>query len=294
VARLSERLLAAYLIYTSALALAFPLDGGQRARVLAANGVVLLVYAALRAASRRSKGGLITVLRDWAPLAVMILCYHEMGWFARAQSTHALETVWVAWDRTLLYGWGLKAAIESLGGVAVAVLELAYLLVYALPVFMMAMIYGHRRQDRADEYLTIYILGLCLAYGQFPFWPSEPPRTVFPGQDLPDIITPIRRFTLWMLSSQGIHTSVFPSAHVSGAVAAALAARRIFRDKPWLRRGVPVYAALVTVATVYGRYHYAVDAVAGIAVGAAAYTVAAVLLKRWTAGSPLGLALRSK
>jgi membrane-associated phospholipid phosphatase len=30
--------------------------------------------------------------------------------------------------------------------------------------------------------------------------------------------------------------------------------------------GILVYAALVAIATIYGRYHYAVDAVAGIAI----------------------------
>jgi membrane-associated phospholipid phosphatase len=44
-----------------------------------------------------------------------------------------------------------------------------------------------------------------------------------------------------------------------------------------------LYAVSVSVATVYGRYHYAVDAAAGFAVslvGAAAASGIAVLLKR--------------
>ncbi len=279
VARLSERILAAYLIYTTVLVLAFPLHAGQRARVLASNVCVLLTYAILR--RLKPWPWLAAVLRDWTPLAVMILCYRQMGWFARPMLDHPLERTWLAWDRTLLYGWGMKAAIESLGPTFPWILEASYLLVYALPVFMMAVIYAYRRVERSDELLTIYILGLCLAFGQFPFWPSEPPRTLFPGQDLPAYLTPIRAFTEWMLAGQGIHTSVFPSAHVSGAVAAAFAARRIFRDKPWLGWGVPVYAVLVATATFYGRYHYAADAVAGAAVGAAGYALGIRLYRLW-------------
>jgi membrane-associated phospholipid phosphatase len=279
VERLSERILAAYLAYTSVLALAFPLLPGQRARVLASNAGVLCASALL--ARLKAWHRLDAVLRDWTPLAIMILCYHQMGWFARPLLEHGLETSWVAWDRTLLYGLGAKAAVESLGPVIPWILEASYILVYALPVFMMAMIYAYRRLERSDELLTIYILGLCLSYGQFPFWPSEPPRTLFPGQDLPVYWCPIRSFSVWMLAGQGIHTSVFPSAHVSGAVAAAFAARRIFKDKPWLRRGVPVYAALVAIATVYGRYHYAADAAAGAVVGAAAYAIGSRLYRWW-------------
>jgi membrane-associated phospholipid phosphatase len=85
--------------------------------------------------------------------------------------------------------------------------------------------------------------------------------------------TVLRRFNHWILGGYGIHTSVFPSAHVSGAFAAAFALKRVLREHPWLYRGVFGYATLVAIATVYGRYHFAVDAVAGVIVG----TVAAVL-----------------
>ena len=90
----------------------------------------------------------------------------------------------------------------------------------------------------------------------------------------------LRRFNHWILGGYGIHTSVFPSAHVSGAVAAALAMRRLFADHAWLYRGVSVYAALVAVATVYGRYHYAVDAAAGVIVGIVAAAAGKALLSR--------------
>jgi membrane-associated phospholipid phosphatase len=40
-----------------------------------------------------------------------------------------------------------------------------------------------------------------------------------------------------------------------------------------------VYAACVSVATVYGRYHYAADAAAGVAISGAALLVALVLAK---------------
>jgi membrane-associated phospholipid phosphatase len=38
-----------------------------------------------------------------------------------------------------------------------------------------------------------------------------------------------------------------------------------------------VYASLVAIATVYGRYHYAVDAVGGLVVGAFAWPLGAWL-----------------
>ena len=44
--------------------------------------------------------------------------------------------------------------------------------------------------------------------------------------------------------------------------------------------GVFVYAALVAIATVYGRYHYAADAVAGVAVAIVAAALGRTLLDK--------------
>jgi len=79
--------------------------------------------------------------------------------------------------------------------------------------------------------LFIFAVGVLLCYGQFPFWPSEPPRVVFSGKDLPTYVTVFRRFNLWMLGNYGIHTSVFPSAHVAGAFAAAFGAWRTLPER---------------------------------------------------------------
>jgi membrane-associated phospholipid phosphatase len=54
----------------------------------------------------------------------------------------------------------------------------------------------------------------------------------------------------------------------------ALAVRR---NAPRLGTGFLFLAASVAVATVYGRYHYTADALAGAMVGVAAYLVAKLL-----------------
>ena len=277
--RVSEWILAAYFAYTSVLALVLTIDPAMSGRALLANALVAVSYVLLLRTVRRGGSEWPGVLRDWAPLALALLAYKQMGWFAPAGHDYALERSWIVWDRMILHQWGLRSAIESLGVVVPSVLELSYLLVYAFPVFCMGLLYAYKRREQADALLTVYLLGLCLAYVQFPFWPSEPPRTVFAGQDLPLVATFVRRINLALLGSQGIHTSVFPSAHVSGAFAAAFAIRGVFPDKPWLRWGTLLYAILVAVATVYGRYHYAADALAGFGVAVVAARFGALLLR---------------
>ena len=266
--RISERVVLSFFAWTSLLAICLPVAPEVRLRILVWNAAVLIVYLFVL---RFRSAAWMEIVRDWLPQALVVLGYKEMGWFAAATQSHLLEQQWIVWDRILLDDWRIRAGIEFLGPVVPAVLESAYVLVYALPVVSMVVLYGLNARSRTDTLLTIYLLGMFLCYGQFPFWPSEPPRTVFPGQDMPQITTWVRGFNLWIVGSYGIHTSVFPSAHVSGAVATAFGMAYLFPKRRALIAGYGIYAVLVAVAIVYGRYHYAVDALGGVIVGLGAY-----------------------
>lgn len=268
--RRSEWVLATYLIYNSLLALTLPVRPRVPAVTVTLNAAVLACYLLLIAAHRLRGNRLLGVLRDLLPLPLMLLGYREMGWFAPSYHDYRWEQIWVVWDRVLLREWGLKAAVESLGPVLPALLELSYTLVYAIAPFSVAMLFIFQKRGRLDAFYFTALLGVFLAYAQFPFWPSEPPRTVFPGEDFPSYFTVFRRFNWWLLGGYGIHTSVFPSAHVSGAFSAAFAMLRLAPDKPWIGRSLLVLAASIATATVYGRYHYAADAAAGFAIAVAA------------------------
>ena len=209
--------------------------------------------------------------RDFLPYPLGLLCYREAGWIATVTHFHDLEHKWIVWDRLVLDTWHARATIEFFGPVIPSLLEAAYLSVYIIGPVGIGVLYFYRRQDQADSVWLAFLTGLMLSYIQFPFWPSEPPRTVFAGLDLPTFTTALRRLNLFLVGSYGIHSSVFPSAHVSGAVAGALMLRRVMHDRPWVGNMFLTVAGMIAVATVYGRYHYVVDALAGTLVGILAY-----------------------
>lgn len=270
----SEWVVVIFLIYAVAAAVLLPAAAEVKERVALWNFGVILVYGMLIHSDRDDRFLAISVARDWMPLAVLLLAYQEMGWFATPQHSHVLESHWVAWDRLFLRG-GSKSAIEAFGPVVPSILEIAYSLVYTIGPFSLAVLYLYRRRDRVDRFLFMFAVGVLLCYMQFPFWPSEPPRVVFFGQDIPAFDTIFRRFNLWLLGNAGIHTSVFPSAHVAAAFSAAFAMWRTLPEHKWAGRFLGVMALLIAIATVYGRYHYLADALAGLsmAFGALALTV---------------------
>ena len=207
----------------------------------------------------------LKIVRDWIPLLLVLTAYREMDWFSLAYKARHLENQWLQWDRWI-FNAGFRATIESLGPVLPWVLEFSYLLVYGIGAFSIGAFYYLDRRYRVNQFLTVYVAGSLVAYAMFPYFPSDPPRVVFPGTDLPQFLTGMRVANLYLVGGYGIHSSVFPSAHVSSAFSAAWGLMRFLPERPWVGRAMLSYAIVVSMATVYGRYHYAADAVAGIVV----------------------------
>jgi len=258
----SEWVIAAFLCWT---AIAGALWGSPPVRnlILLWNLLVLICYSVAIYAELHGRAKWAGSVRDWLPFPILMLAYREMGWRAMPHDAYPLETSWVFWDRIVLRG-GAKAVIESLGPVVPSILEISYTLVYSLGPFAVAMLYAYGRRDRAERFLFLFVASVLVCYAQYPFWPSEPPRTVFPNEDLPAYLTVFRRINLRMLGNYGIHTSVFPSGHVAAAFAAAFGAWRALPERRWLFRFLLVMAVLIATSTVYGRYHYLADALAGL------------------------------
>lgn len=270
--RASEGIIAAYFTYTALASFAFPIRADVRLTIFLVNITVIAAMAFLAFAAQLRGRPYLQALRDWYPLPMMLLAYREMGWLGTLPRP-GYEYTWIQWDRFLLFDLGLQRLIESLGPLLPSLLEISYSLVYAISPFCMVWIYANRRPERMEPFLVTFLTGIYLSYALFPFFPSEPPRTIFPNQDLPTILTPFRRFNLSLLGGYGIHLSVFPSAHCSGSLAAALAMKEIMPHQPWIWRPLLALAISIAIATVYGRYHYAADAAAGIVVAIFAWQV---------------------
>jgi membrane-associated phospholipid phosphatase len=268
--RSSEWLITGYFVYVAAIAAWF--FGPANPITWKASAMAAIVIAILFALSRFPKRG-ASYSRDFAPIFYTLAAYREMNWFTPAVHAHRLERTWIVWDRRLLDAGHLRAAIESMGPLLPAFLELCYALVYAVALVSLLAIFANHRRDGVNLFWLAYLAGTLGVYALFPYFPSEPPRTVFSGADMPHITTAIREFNLFIVGGYGIHSSVFPSAHVSSALSAGWGLLAAIPKRRWIGWTMAAYGILVAIATVYGRYHYAVDALAGIAVSLVALVV---------------------
>ena len=205
------------------------------------------------------------IARDWLPIFFVFLAFREMDYFAPREYDMLTEMSWIRWDLIVLEGFKLKRFIESFGAVIPFYLELCYLLVYAVGAYCIGVLSAVAGRKAINRFWTIFLLGTLGSYALFPYFPTEPPRYAFSDIAPPSIVTPLRELNLYLLSRTTIHTGVFPSAHVSAAFSAAFAMILLVprRLDGWI---LFIYAVSVAIATIYGRYHYTVDAMAGFAV----------------------------
>lgn len=283
--RSAEWLLTAYFAYVAAVSAVLPVP-----LKISALAIAVLVPALFAALARGRHVG-FDMARDWLAVGFVLVAYRQMDWFSVLPRNLHLELVWLDWDRTILYHWGWQRTIEALGALAPAYLEACYALVYAVPAFVVAILYILHRRKRVNSVVFLYLLGTLLAYALLPYFPSDPPRVAFGASDMPNVMTPMRQLNLFLVGNYGIHSSVFPSAHVSSAFSAAWALLAFLPERRRYGIGMLVYAISVAVATVYGRYHYAADAVAGLAVSLvpAAMILARSLPRLPRAGLPASL-----
>lgn len=278
--RISEWVLVSFFAYICLIAPFFPArpDLGWRPY-----GVFAAVTAALIVIANLEQGRWsipITKLRDWLPIVYTLVAFREMELFLPLSYSGQLERGWVRLDRLVLNQWHLRPAVEHFGPAIPIYLEICYLLVYALAPICVAILYLLRKRVLADRFWTIFLAGTLLAYGLFPYFPSQPPRFAFPNLDNPDFNTAIRQLNVSILNKGSIHAGVFPSAHVSSAFACAWAMFVLLPRHKSIGWVLLFYAVSVSVATIYGRYHYTADVIAGFGVSLVAAALATLFASK--------------
>lgn len=259
--RTSEQIAICFFCYTAVLGVVLRLPLWQKTLGLALPGFLLVLVQWESIQDRRWS----PFVREWLLPGIVLGGYWQMGWFAHSYD-HAKELLWVGVDRQLLEGWGLRALLESGGGAGAWLVEWAYLMLYAIPPVCLGLLYWRGERGRAERYLVTFAAGTLAVYALLPLIPVESPRTVFAGLDVPQVSSLWRGINIWILDHMDIATSVFPSGHVAVAFSSAFGMWRAVPHRPRIYVGFFAMAILVYLATVYGRYHYAVDGLASLAI----------------------------
>jgi hypothetical protein len=202
------------------------------------------------------------VVRDWAP-GVYLLAGYWLPGRLYTRPNERVERWLIDSDRRL----GAIGVVRGLGRRLPAFvreyLEFAYLFCYPLVPLAFGIVYFSDPSNRAasDMFWSVVLLSSYLCFGVLPWIPTRPPRVIEGNREpLTQEERGLRRVNLLVLNHASIQVNTFPSAHVAGSIASALAVGAVL---PLAGLFVALIAASITAASVYGRYHYAADAALG-------------------------------
>lgn len=206
------------------------------------------------------------VLRDWIPVPLILIGYHEAGRLTFPRGDHFFEDAFLRWDRILFS----KALSWNTPGWFDASLEFFYLQCYSIVPLGMALLDFTGERRFADYYWTIVLGSAFAAYALTPLFPALPPRTVGVGLAPAPKRSDLRRFSSWISDHWSIKVDSFPSGHGAAAMAATLAMLRVL---PFAGFCYLIVTIGILIGSVRGRYHYAVDAAAGALLAISVYFI---------------------
>ena len=268
--RVSLQLLAVYLVVMLVPMAHWSLASAEWLRFAAHVAAIGLVLSGI--SNRRP---ITRTLRDWTPLGLGPFLYIELRWIiAGAGRAHA-DAQLAGWEshlfasdpsRSLAVRWPWLALSE--------LLHLCYISYYALVYVPPALLWLRGRRRAFGETVLALVVVYAVCFAVYVIFPVDGPRFLHGPSLAPD--GPIRSIVVRLLESGSSRGTAFPSSHVAASVVAALSALRFQRR---VGAVVAVLATGLAVGAVYGGYHYAVDVLAGAAIGLASWAVARVVCR---------------
>jgi len=245
-------------VYTAILAATLRgLSPGVRASAVGGSAAGILVTAASVLAPSD------VILHGWLlPPLLLFLAYWTSGLLFTAPMPRA-ERALLEIDRVLRV-----RAISSLAPRwSAEFLEFAYAAVYALIPIALVLHLRFTASPDYDRFWTVILVTDYVCFAILPWIQTRPPRALEPDDPWR---SSLRALNLRLLGATSIRVNTFPSGHAAEALVAAL----LLSNAPFVVVAWMLFNALaVSAGAVFGRYHYATDAVTGWLVAIAVWVV---------------------
>jgi membrane-associated phospholipid phosphatase len=207
-----------------------------------------------------------TFIADWYLLLLVPALYSELVALNLAVwDGRYFDALILPWEERLFGGqpsrdWSQRFNILPLSEVLHFAYVSYYLIIYVPPIVLYAR--GKKEEHR------IIVFGLMLTffvhYLFFVYFPVQGPRYLFPAPTGEIATGPVYALTHKLLEAGSSQGAAFPSSHVGVSVAQTVLT---WKYLPRLAPVVTVMTALLALGAIYGGFHYAADALAGLLLG---------------------------
>jgi len=257
----ADRLTLAYLIFSTTLIIVCRQNVPRWETLIAIHLGLIVIICGLAYARKRSIP-VLSPLSHWYPTLIFLFFFEEIG-----LTVHAIFPGW--FDEYLIradyavFGVHPTVWLEGFSNYWLnEYMQLAYTSYFLLTIGLGAYLWVRDRRDDFAVFITSTCAAYYLCYVIFVLFPIESPHHTLRSLQRVELAGgPFTAFINLIEKHGRVHGGAFPSAHVAGSVVALISAWRFTRRAGyWL---TPLVLS-VCVATVYGRYHYVMDVLAGI------------------------------
>lgn len=264
----ADKTVIAYILIISALVLIFNHRIGLRWQLMAAHalGIAVVVLVAVWELRTRAKPShrIARFIRGWYPVALIPITYTELRYLIPLIHPRDYDLELAAIDHRM-FGLHPTIWLERLTSpLLTEALQIIYATYYFFPIVLGAALWRNGWFDRYHFWVFVVAFGFYLSYLGYIAVPATGPRflpLIKEGQAFP-----LRGVWLFdtirttLDEAEGITRDCFPSGHTEITLLVLYYARRFHRRTFWWL--LPPGSALI-FSTVYLRYHYVIDIVAG-------------------------------
>ncbi len=268
-----------YLAWITSIIAVFHKNIAHPSAFFCAHCAVAAAIIALAVIARRSPDArVLRFARQWYPLPLYIFLFEELNTLVHAIFPFWLDRYFIAFDHALTgvnpSVWLAQFASPALNDF----MQFSYMTYFIYLVILPALLCAAKERrafwgvmvSTAIAHYTVYFISVLMPVESPHFSLASVETVRLSGGFCTHLIN-------WLESYALVRGAAFPSAHVAGSTVAILASWRYRRWLFWIC--LPFFLCMC-FATVYGRYHYVADVLAGLITGAWGFHAGQWLMER--------------
>lgn len=244
------------------------------------SGILLIVYL-----SERFPNTISFLLRNWYQFFCIPLAFRELNYLIHPINPEDIDRVLVEWDHSI-FGVHPTVWLEKITfPILTEYLQIIYSTFYFLPLVLGAILWRKRMYREFQEVLLGVITTFYVSYLGYIAFPALGPR--FEIAHLQTVPLKGILFADWLREAlntlERIQRDAFPSGHTGVTLVI------LYYSYRYHRNSFPFFLVIISsliFSTVYLRYHYVVDVMAGFVLALVSFVIARIANRLFTPSPP--------
>jgi len=273
-----EKILISYFIILSFIIVVFTKPFTHNYIYLLLNALFIILIIVVSRIQTNHPHALTTFIRHWLPILLFTFLYKETKPLLHL-ITHGWYDEFFATLDARIFGVNLGLWVEKFDlPILNEIFRLGYVSYYFIIVIGSALHYFYGKIENFEKMIAQVTMTFCISYLMFIFFPTQGPRFFHAhlfNSNMDGLL--ISAFQMKIMEVVAFPGGAFPSSHI--AVVIIVWFSLYSSNRKFFNIFAP-FVILLILGTIWGRYHYAVDAIAGIILALLVYLIYPILNKR--------------